>query len=143
MFRPKGGVFRDSDETNSVIVTKPSSGYDVAFCNSDEMTDNDKTPKRPGRPAKGVAPMDDAQRQQQYRRRKREAAYAAWDDAADGGKLAQHSTSAVLEAMMMAMQQADTATSEPARNMASMSVVDLAQELARRYTPPKRDSDET
>ncbi len=86
--------------------------------------------------------MDDAQRQQQYRRRKREAAYAAWDDAGEG-KLAQHSTSAVLEAMMMAMQQADTATSEPARNMASMSVVDLAQELARRYTPPKRDSDET
>lgn len=125
-----------------MTVTKPSSGYDVAFCNGDEMPNNDKTPKRPGRPAKGAAPMDDAQRQQQYRKRKREAAYAAWD-AAGEGKLAQHSTSAVLEAMMMAMQQADTATSEPARNMASMSVVDLAQELARRYTPPKRDSDET
>lgn len=86
--------------------------------------------------------MDDAQRQQQYRRRKREAAYQAWDDAGEG-KLAQHSTSAVLEAMMMAMQQADTATSEAARNMAGVSVADLAQELARRYTPPKRDSNET
>lgn len=86
--------------------------------------------------------MDDAQRQQQYRRRKREAAYAAWDDAGEG-KLAQHSTSAVLEAMMMAMQQADTATSEPARNMAGVSVADLAQELARRYAPPNRDGNET
>lgn len=86
--------------------------------------------------------MDDAQRQQQYRRRRREAAWAAWDDAGLG-KLAQHSTSAVLEAMMMAMQQADTATSEPARNMASMSVVDLAQELVRRYARPNRDGNET
>lgn len=86
--------------------------------------------------------MDDAQRQQQYRNRKRQAAYAAWDDAGEG-KLAQHSTSAVLEAMMMAMQQADTATSEAARNMAGIAVADLAQELARRYTPPKRDSNET
>lgn len=124
-----------------MILTKPRSGYDVAFCNGYEMPDNDKTPKRPGRPSKGAAPMDDAQRQQQYRRRKREAAYAAWDDAADG-KLAQHSTSAVLEAMMMAMQQADTATSEAARNVAGMAVADLAQELARRYARPNRDSDE-
>lgn len=107
------------------------------------MPDNDKTTKRPGRPAKGAAPMDDAQRQQQYRRRKREAAYAAWNDAGEG-KLALHSTSAVLDALVMAMQQADdTATSEPARNMASAAVVDLAQELARRYARPNRDGNET
>lgn len=86
--------------------------------------------------------MDDAQRQQQYRKRKREAAYAAWDDTGEG-KLAQHSTSAVLDALMMAMKQADTATSEPARNMASMSVVDLAQELAHRYARLKHDGNET
>lgn len=80
--------------------------------------------------------MADAQRQQQYRRRKREAAYAAWADS-DRREVAQHSTPAVLEAMMMAMQQADdTSKSEPARAMASMSVVDLAQELARRYARP-------
>ena len=87
--------------------------------------------------------MDDAQRQQQYRRRKREEGYAALDAAGDG-KLAQHSTPAVLLAMQMAMQEADdTSKSEPARNMASMSVVDLAQELARRYARPNRDGDET
>ena len=124
-----------------MIVTKPSSGYDVAFCNGDEMPDNDKTPKRPGRPAKGVAPMDAAHRQQQYRNRKREEAYAAWDDAGEG-KLAQHSTSAVLEAMMMAMQQAAIGRSEADRALASTAVVDLAQELARRYARPNRDSDE-
>lgn len=85
--------------------------------------------------------MDDAQRQQQYRRRKREVAYAAWNDVGEC-KLAQHSTPAVLDALMMAMQQADdTSKSEPARNMARLSVVDLAQELARRYDLPKRDSD--
>lgn len=114
----------------------------MAFCDGDEMPDNDKTTKRPGRPPKGAAPMDDAQRQQQYRRRKREAAYAAWNDVGEC-KLAQHSTPAVLDALMMAMQQADTATSEPARNMARLSVVDLAQELARRYDLPKRDGNET
>lgn len=86
--------------------------------------------------------MDDAQRQQQYRRRKREAAYAAWNDVGEC-KLAQHSTPAVLDALMMAMKQADTATSEPARNMAGLAVADLAQELARRYAPPKRDGNET
>jgi hypothetical protein len=107
------------------------------------MPDNDKTTKRPGRPAKGAAPMDDAQRQQQYRNRKRQAAYAAWDDAGEG-KLAQHSTPAVLDALVMAMQQAnDTSKSEPARNMASTAVVELAQELARRYARPNRDGNET
>lgn len=125
-----------------MIVTKPRGGYDVAFCNGDEMPDNDKTPKRPGRPAKGAAPMGDAQRQQQYRHRKREAAYQAWDDAGEGGKLAQHSTSAVLEAMRMAMEQAAIGRSEADRALASTAVVDLAQELARRYARPNRDSDE-
>ena len=87
--------------------------------------------------------MDDAQRQQQYRNRKREAAYAAWADS-DRREVAQHSTSAVLDALMMAMQQADdTSKSEAARSMAGMSVVDLAQELARRYARPNRDSNET
>lgn len=79
--------------------------------------------------------MDDAQRQQQYRRRKREAAYVAWADS-DRREVAQHSTAAVMDALMMATQEADTATSEPARNMASTAVVDLAQELARRYARP-------
>lgn len=85
--------------------------------------------------------MADAQRQQQYRRRKREAAYAAWDDAADG-KLAQHSTPAVLLAMQMAVQQSAIGRSEADRALASTAVVDLAQELARRYARPNRDSDE-
>lgn len=80
--------------------------------------------------------MDDAQRQQQYRKRKREAAYAAWD-AAGEGKLAQHSTPAVLLAMQMAMEQAAIGRSEAERNLAGAAVADLAQELARRYTPPK------
>jgi len=86
--------------------------------------------------------MDDAQRQQQYRNRKREQAYAAWADSDKREAVQQHSTPAVLGALMMAMKQADTATSEPARNMASMSVVDLAQELARRYARPNGDGDE-
>ncbi len=79
--------------------------------------------------------MADAQRQQQYRRRKREAAYQALD-AAGEGKLAQHSTPAVLEAMRMAMQESAIGRSEADRALASTAVVDLAQELARRYARP-------
>ena len=85
--------------------------------------------------------MGAAQRQQQYRRRKREAAYEAWADAGEG-KLAQHSTSAVLEALRMAMEQVAIGRSEADRALASTAVVDLAQELARRYARPKCDSDE-
>lgn len=87
--------------------------------------------------------MDDAQRQQQYRNRKREAAYAAWDESRYPDRLALHSTPAVLDALLMAMKQADTATSEPARNMAGIAVADLAQELARRYARPNCDGNET